>query len=122
MSVRPKNPGCDRQSGDGIALDNLQPPYEMASFKGCKAIAIDSNFMAPIAYKGQKVIYSEIEKVKEGDLVYVKLDTGEQFFKRYHIINNHITLLSINPVKTHRPLVIEKDKTEFCYKVVGVRF
>lgn len=104
------------------AFEPLYPPYETASFKGCKAVVIDSNSMAPVAYKGQKIIYSEIEKVREGDLVYVKLKTGEQLFKRYNTGNSYITLSSVNPVEFHSPLIIEKDKIEFYYKVVGVRF
>ncbi|WKZ15461.1 MAG: LexA family transcriptional regulator [Candidatus Jettenia caeni] len=103
------------------AFEPLHPPYETASFKGCRAVIIDSNSMAPVAYKGQKVIYSEIERVREGDLVYVGLKNGERLFKRYHN-HDHITLQSINPVDFCGPIVVKKEDIEFCYKVVGVKF
>ncbi len=117
MAVRLNKPNCGK-----TVFNDLQPPYKAASFKGCKAILIDSECMIPAAYKGQKVIFSEIEAVKDGDLVYVKLKTGERLFKRLYTSSNHITLLSINPVENQRPLVIKKGKTVFCYKIVGVRF
>lgn len=99
------------------------PPYKTISFKGCKAVTVESNSMAPIAYKGQKVIYSEHANVIDGDLVFVKFIDGAQLFKRYY--KNHgelITFHSINPVESPKPIIKKSKDIEFCYKVVGVCF
>jgi DNA-binding XRE family transcriptional regulator len=99
------------------------PPYKNISFKDCKAVIVESNSMAPIAYKGQKIIYCETEPIHDGDLVFVKFKDGAQLFKRY--FKNHgdlITFHGINPVESPRPLIKKPKDVEFCYKVVGIKF
>lgn len=99
------------------------PPYRTISFSGCKAVIVESNSMAPMAYKGQKVIYCENEPVNDGDLVFVKFTDGAQLFKRYY--KNHgdmITFHSINPVESPKPIIKKAKEIEFCYKVVGIKF
>jgi phage repressor protein C with HTH and peptisase S24 domain len=100
-----------------------EPPYKVISFKGCKAVVIESNSMAPLAYKGQKIIYNEAESVRDGDLVFVKFKNDAQLFKRYY--KNHddiITFHSINPVESPKPIIKRPKDIEFCYKVVGISF
>jgi len=100
-----------------------EPPYKQISFSGCKAVIVESNSMAPMAYKGQKVIYCETEPVNDGDLVFVKFTDGAQLFKRYY--KNHgdiVTFHSINPVESPKPLIKKPKEIEFCYKVVGIKF
>jgi len=100
-----------------------EPPYKKISFKNCKAVVVESNSMAPIAYKGQKIIYCEDASIKNGDLVFVKLRDGSQIFKRYY--KNHdsiISLQSVNVAEAHEPIVKKDKDIEFCYKVVGVSF
>lgn len=96
--------------------------YEIASFKNCKAILMDSDCMVPVAYKGQKVIFSETEPVQNGDLVLIKLKTGEYYFKRIYKNKCRVTLTSVNPVEFHNPMVISMDDIEFYYRIVGVIF
>lgn len=98
------------------------PPYKTISFKHCKAVVVDSNSMAPIAYKGQKIIYCETDAVTNGDLVFIKLKNGSQLFKRFFKNHKNITLQSINPIESFDPIPIEDKDIEFCYKVVAVKF
>ncbi|RJO64195.1 MAG: LexA family transcriptional regulator [Candidatus Omnitrophota bacterium] len=105
------------------AFEAFDPPYKTISFKDCKAVVVDSNSMAPIAYKGQKIIYCETEPVHNGDLVFIKLKKGAQLFKRFH--KNHdniITLQSVNPTESFDPIPVHEKEIEFCYKVMGVKF
>lgn len=109
----------------GFSIEQFQPyEYEYIDFSKCKAIMITSNSMAPIAYKGQKIIYSEDARINEGDLVFVKLKTGEQYFKKFfdHNKEHIITLQGVNMVETYKPKLVKKSDIEFMYKVVGVRF
>ena len=97
---------------------------EYISFKDCKAVKVTSDSMAPIAYRGQKIIYSETEPIHDGDLVFVKLKNAGPFFKQYfrNRHNKMIVLQSINPTVPYEPLVVKEKDIEWCYKVVGVRF
>lgn len=97
-------------------------PYKVISFKGCKAVRVESDSMAPLAYKGQHIIYCEDDPVKDGDLVFIKLTNEAQLFKRYFKTDKHITLQSVNPLLATKPISIEEKNIEFCYKVVGIRF
>lgn len=100
-----------------------EPPYKVISFKGCKALVVESNSMAPIAYKGQKIIYCEKEPVHDGDLVFVKFKDGDQVFKRYYKNGDDvITFHSVNPVESPKPILKKSKDIEFCYKVVGIKF
>jgi len=105
------------------SFEAYEPPYDYIDFKNCKAMIVQSDSMAPIAYKGQKIIYCESESVRDGDLVFIKLKNGDQLFKRYS--KNHknmITLESINPVQYHKSIPIKETDIEFCYKVIGIKF
>jgi len=109
---------------DGFEFEQLEAhEYTYIDFKNCKAVQLRGNSMAPLAYDGQKVIYSEGETVKEGDLVFVSIKKRGQFFKRYHkdAKSGIITLLSIN-IANHGPITTRADEIEFMYKVVGVKF
>lgn len=100
-----------------------EPPYEKICFKGCKAVTVESNSMAPIAYKGQKIIYCEKAPIHDGDLVFVGFSSGAQLFKRY--FKNHgdvITFHGINPVEAQKPIIKKPKDILFCYKVIGIRF
>jgi len=102
----------------------LNPPYETINFKNCKAVIVESNSMAPIAYKGQKIIYCENMPIQNGDLVFVKLKDGDQLFKRYHKEkkNKVISFLSINIADAYEPIVVKDEEIEFIHKVVGIKF
>jgi len=100
------------------AFESFEPPYKAIDFKNCKAVVVDSNSMAPLAYKGQKIIYSEIEPICNGDLVFIQLKDGDQLFKRYF----KIALQPINVTDIYEPIVVKEKEIEFIYKVVGVRF
>lgn len=100
-----------------------EPPYKTINFKNCKAVRVDSNSMAPVAYRGQMVIYSEDAPVKSGALVFVKLKNGAQLFKRFYKNSDHlISLQSVNPTEHFEPIVVKEKDLEFCYKIVGIRF
>ncbi len=108
----------------GFEFAQLEPhDYEYINFSGCKAVRISGSSMAPLAYDGQRVIYSEQEEVMDGDLVFIGLKGQGQFFKRYHkdAKNGIVTLLSIN-IANHGPLNTKVKEIEFMYKVVGVKF
>lgn len=106
-----------------LVHEPIEPP-EYISFKNCKAVIVDSDSMAPIALKGQKIIYCEDESIHDGDLVYCKLKSGDSYFKRYFKDkkNHLITLQSINPNEPYPPISIKEEETEFIYKVVGMKF
>lgn len=109
---------------EGFEFEPFDPHrYEYIDFKGCKAVQIHGNSMAPLAYNNQRVIYSEEEQINDGDLVFIKLKKWGEFFKRYHkdAKNSIITLLSIN-IANHGPINAKKEEIEFVYKVVGVKF
>lgn len=109
---------------EGFEIEQLEVhEYEYIDFGGCKAVRIKGNSMAPLAYDNQRVIYSESEHIKDGDLVFIKLKKRGQFFKRYHKDQKNaiVTLLSIN-VANHGPLNTKIEDIEFAYKVVGVKF
>lgn len=99
-------------------------PVEFISFKGCKALIVEGDSMSPVAFHGQKIIYSEEDTVKDGDLVFCKLESGDSYFKRYFKDkkNGLITLQSVNPSAPFAPISIKETETEFIYKIVGVRF
>lgn len=109
---------------EGFEFESLDPhEYEYIDFSDCKAIKITTNSMAPIAYKGQKIIYCENFEVSDGDLVFIGLRTGEQYFKRYSKNNDGktVTLEPINVVH-YRSKTVNKSQVKFIYKVVGVKF
>lgn len=104
-------------------FEAFDPPYQAISFKNCKAVVVESNSMAPIAYKGQKIIYSESEPVGNGELAFIKLKKGAQLFKRFYKNHNKIiTLQSINPTEPFEPIIVKEKDIEFCYKVIAVKF
>lgn len=108
----------------GFEFQQLEPhEYEYIDFTGCKAVRIRGSSMAPLAYDGQRVIYSEKDVVRDGDLVFIAIKGKGQFFKRYHkdATNSIVTLLSIN-IANHGPLNTKTKDIEFMYKVVGVKF
>lgn len=98
--------------------------HEFIEFKGCKAVEVVSDSMAPIAYRGQKIVYSEIEEPHDGNLVFVKLKDGRQLFKRLHRNKRKkmVILNSANQVQWEEPIMLDEDEVVWCYKVVGVRF
>jgi len=102
----------------------FEPPYKTIPINNCKAVILDSNSIAPIAYKGQKIIFSETESINNGDLVFIKLKNGDQLFRRYHknYKNNTITLQDINPSVAHEPVLLNENEIQSCYKIVGVLF
>lgn len=109
----------------GFIFEPLSPyEYEYIDFSGCKAVRITSDSMAPIAYRGQMVIYSESAHVEEGDLVFVRFKAGEQYFKRYFTDHDKslVTLVSVNNADQLKPHIKKRKEIDFMYKVVGVKF
>lgn len=128
LEVKPvKIPVVTLAKGDdktGFEFEPIEPhDYEYLDFNNCKAVRIRGNSMAPLAYDNQRVIYSEEEVVRDGDLVFISLKKKGQFFKRYHkdAKNGIITLLSIN-IAHHGPINAKTEDIEFMYRVVGVKF
>ncbi|MEW6534789.1 MAG: LexA family transcriptional regulator [Candidatus Auribacterota bacterium] len=105
-------------------FEPYDPPYDRIDFKNCRAVTIDSDSMSPVAYRGQKIIYSITEEVHNGDLAFIKMKDGSQLFKRYFKSpkNGMVTLQSINPSIHYAPIVTEMDEIDELYKVVGVEF
>jgi phage repressor protein C with HTH and peptisase S24 domain len=97
---------------------------EFIEWKGCKAVEMTTNAMAPLVYRGQKIIYTEVEEPREGDLVFCKLRSGEQFLKRYR--RNHkkrlVALESASPGEWEASIPLDEAEIEWCYKILGVRF
>lgn len=109
---------------EGFKFEDLEPhEYEYIDFSNCKAIKITTNSMAPIAYRGQKIIYCESLEVQDGDLVFVGLKSGEQYFKRLAKDgkSKYVTLEPINVIH-YKSKTIKHDQIKFIYKVVGVKF
>ncbi len=102
----------------------FDPPYKNISFSDCKGMVLDTNALAPVAYKGQEIIFSETEPVKNGDIVFVKFKKGERHFKRYfkNKEDGKITLQNVSPSLPGDPMLVSGDEIDFCRKVVGIRF
>ena len=102
----------------------FEPPYQTIPLANCKAVIVESNSLAPLVYKGQKIIFSETESVNNGDLVFIKLKNGERLFKGYYKNhkNNMLTLQSINSSVAHEPVLLNENEIQSCYKIVGVLF
>lgn len=114
-----------RASDDnGFEFEPIEPhEYKKIDFTGCKAVEITSNSMAPVAFKGQSIIYSETRPIKDGCLAYIKLKSGESYFKRFTRDDKKkiIVLESVNNTN-HKALIIGDEDVDFCFKVVGVAF
>lgn len=112
------------ERGELVKIYETIDPPESISFNHCKAIQVDGDSMSPVAYHGQKVIFSESETIKNGNLVFVRFKSEETYFKRYFKDkrNKLITLTSINPNYPFPPISIEEKEIEFIYKIVGIKF
>jgi SOS-response transcriptional repressor LexA len=96
-------------------------PYRKIKINKCKAMDVASDSMAPVALKGQSILYDEKKEVRDGDLALVILNDESQLFKRYFRgPKGYITLQSVNSM--YPPVIIEEDRVKELYKVVGVWF
>lgn len=109
---------------EGFEFQQLDPhEYEYIDFSNCKAIQITTNSMAPVCYKGQKIIYCENHEVQDGDLVFIGLKSGEQYFKRLARDgkSKYVTLEPLNVIH-YKSKTIKQSEIKFMHKVVGVKF
>ncbi len=117
--------GSAKGGADAIDVEESDLfPQKYVEFRDCKSILVKGESMSPVAYPGQKIIYSESKVINDGDLVYVGLKDGNKYFKRYYKDrkNNIVTLQPINVANHHGPLNIKEKDIDFIHKVVGVSY
>jgi transcriptional regulator with XRE-family HTH domain len=109
---------------DGFEFEPLEPhEYQYIDFTGCKGAQVTTNSMMPVARKGQQIMYKEEAEVIDGDLVFIGLKTGEQYFKRItRDQKKKLIVLETLNVATYRTRIIRENQVKFIYKVVGVKF
>ena len=111
------------------------------SVAGTEGICVHGDSMFPLAQDGDTIIFNKSLATKNGDLVYIKLDNEQAFFKRYTVLDpkkynnfspgsrkiarklpSRIMLQGINQAIHHTPIIALEKEIKFIYKVVGIIF
>lgn len=106
----------------------MYPPSEQrpgkVTFNNCKEAIVEDDSMAPVARKGQTVIYSMAgTPTKDNDLVYVTLKNGQHLFRYSRTVDKDMIMLTAaNPACDKPAMMIKADEIVQCYKVVGVKY
>lgn len=108
--------------GEGLRLDEVPKtsrPYDFRE-NGAYAVVLRGDSMEPILKRGMRLIVSTIQKVQDGDVVYVQLRDGERLIKLATKQNGGWLLTSANPA--YQPRYVHADAIEHIHKVAYVRF
>lgn len=112
-----------RTNNETAVLKEYNFPYKKIGGKHYKAVKVENDSLAPIAYRGQTIIISENEIINNGDLVFVKLTDKTNLFKRYYKRGKkNIELESINPTNYKPAITLTDSEIKNTYKIVGVFF
>lgn len=114
----------DSESGRTPGKRSSKKQIKVVSFIDSEEAPVTDNAMAPVARRGQSIIYAKKAQLEDGDLAYVKLKDGTETFRQYatNPADESIILTAINPSASETPRVIKPDEIVFCHKVVGIRF
>lgn len=112
-----------RTNNETAVIKEYNFPYKKIGGKQYKAVKVEHDSLAPIAYRGQNIIISEDEIINNGDLVFVQLANKTNLFKRYYKRNKTtIELESINPANYKPSITVTDADIKTIYKIVGVFF
>lgn|GEM_PF-3167268 len=84
------------------------------------ALKINCNDLAPIAYKGQTLIYSSLKPIHCGDYVLIQLKNGKTAIRKYQKYNGSIVFESVLPIEND--IINESKEVKKCYKILGIWF
>lgn len=93
-------------------------PYDYRE-KGAYAVVLRGDSMEPTLKRGMRLIVSQIQKVLDGDLVYVQLKSGERLAKIATRQSEGWLLTSANPA--YGPRFVKFDDIAHIHKVAYVR-
>ncbi len=84
----------------------------------CVALEVEGDSMANKIDNGDLVLVDLHKTVKDGDIVAVRLKSGDQFIKRFKRNNGHIILYSDN--NKYLPVTLKETEIEVMRKVVKI--
>lgn len=84
----------------------------------CVALQVDGDSMADKIDNGDLVLVDLYKNVKDGDIVAVRLKSGEQLVKRFKRINGTVILYSDN--NKYTPISVKETEVEVLKKVVKI--
>jgi transcriptional regulator with XRE-family HTH domain len=104
--------------------DYIEPHPGKITFNNCMEAIIEDDSMAPVARRGQTVIYSMAgTPTKDNDLVYVTLKNGQHLFRYSRTVDKDMIMLTAaNPTCDKPAMMVKADEIAQCYKVIGVRY
>lgn len=112
-----------RVSNESAVIKELNFPHKKIGGKTYKALKVENDSLAPIAYRGQNIIISENETINNGDLVLVQLKNKTNLFKRYYKKSGEtIELEGINPLSYKPTVKVTKKDINNTYKIAGIFF
>jgi phage repressor protein C with HTH and peptisase S24 domain len=84
------------------------------------ALIVDGDSMTPRVRKGEVVMVEpERHTPVNGDLVVVRLKSGEVMLKEIYYQDGIVVLKSTN--QTYDPIAVKKNEIDFCHKVVLIK-
>ncbi|MGE3519252.1 MAG: S24 family peptidase [Vicinamibacterales bacterium] len=108
---------------DGDPIQTNQAPRTSRPYdyreKGAYAVVLRGDSMEPTLKRGMRLIVSQIQKVLDGDLVYVQLKSGERLAKIATRQADGWLLVSANPA--YGPRFVKFDEVAHIHKVAYVR-
>lgn len=93
-------------------------PYDFRE-KGAYAVVLRGDSMEPTLKRGMRLLVSQVQKVLDGDLVYVQLKSGERLAKIATRQSEGWLLTSANPA--YGPRFVKFDDIAHIHKVAYVR-
>lgn len=112
-----------RTANETAVVKEYNFPYKKIGGKEYKAVKVENDALAPIAYRGQHMILSEKEIINNGDLTMVNLNDGTILFKRYYQRKKgSIELESLMPSSFKPTIKVSANDIKDIYKIVGIFF